>query len=191
MTRKDETVFRLREMKARINALSPSDKNFIEQTQIEVLRRPFVRTACGECYRDAVIEMYIYLQKNKLMSKTNYALLAGILLWSSDHKYCYTNANITDEAAEKILKEKPELIRKFSHFPPDWETRVGLKSPNLPTEEPTEAEKTFIALLSGKLKEGATKAALKEEYKDYEIDGKKVTVRALDAYINKAKETNE
>ncbi|MDR2087115.1 MAG: hypothetical protein LBP72_08060 [Dysgonamonadaceae bacterium] len=176
---------RLEEMKARIHALSPSDKKFIEETQIQVLRRPFVRTTCGECYKDALIEMCIYLQKNKLMAQSNYALVAGVILHSADYPDVYTNANLTDEIAEQRLKENPALIRFFSHYPPDWETRIGL---NAPEAEHSEAEQFFIILLSEKLKAGATKAALKEEYKEYEIEGKKVTVRALNTYIDKAKE---
>jgi hypothetical protein len=185
METKNEIVSRLKEMKARLDALSYSDKKFIEKTQMRVLRRPFIRTTCGECYKEAVIEIYIYLQKNNLMEKTNYALHADVVLQPIESTDVYTNANLTDEKAEELLRLKPSRIKYFTHYPEDWEKRIGS------TEEPkelSEPEKELITLLAEKLKAGATKAALKEEYKEYEIDGKKVTVRALDAYINKAKD---
>jgi hypothetical protein len=181
----DEIINRLQEMKARLSGLSSSDKTYIENAHPQVLRRPFTKTGCGDCYRDAVIEMYTYLQKNSLMEKTNYLLKAGVVLQNADDTNVYTNANLTDQAAEKYLKNRPKSIGLFAAYPNDWEKRIdSIEEP----KELSETEKELITLLAEKLKAGATKATLKEEYKDYEIDGKKVTVRALDAYINKAKD---
>ena len=36
----------------------------------------------------------------------------------------YTNANLTDEAAEKYLAKYPDNIKYFSKKPDDWEERV-------------------------------------------------------------------
>jgi hypothetical protein len=130
--------------------------------------------------------MYIYLQKNNLMAKTNYALIAGVILQSADSPDVYTNANLTDEAAEKYLKDNPGRIKVFSHYPEDWKKRAGLETEA--EKEPSEAEKELVSVLSEKLKAGETKTALKETFKEYELDGEKVTFRALDEYINKAKE---
>jgi hypothetical protein len=189
MTAKREILLKLEEMKGRLSSgLSSSDKSFIEKIQETVLRRPFVKTSCNDCYKDAVIEMYLFLQKNEIMQKTNYTLKAGVILQTAGDPNIYTNSNLTDKAAERYLKDNPNRINFFASHPADWEERAGLKEIQ---KEVTESEKEFISLLSEKLKDGATKAALKEEYKEYEIDGKKVTARAMLDYLKEADKSNE
>jgi hypothetical protein len=185
---KEEILLKLEEMKARLSGLSLSDKSLIEKIQPQVLRRPFVNSGCSDCYKDAVIEMYTYLKKHSLMEKVNYLLCAGVVLHSAEEPDVYTNANLTDEIAEKYLKNNPKRIGLFASFPADWKKRAGITAGQ---KELSEAEKELISVLAGKLKAGATKAALKEEFREYGIDGKKVTVRALDEYINKAKENTD
>lgn len=107
-------------------SLSSSDKGLVEQLYKEVLDKTFVRTSCGDCYRDAAIEIYTYLRRyGKMKEKSNYALKNGVVLqmgFSSSEMY--TNANLTDEAAERYLKENPSGIKYFSRAPEDWEKRV-------------------------------------------------------------------
>ncbi len=187
MTKKEEILSILEVMKGRLNNLSFSDKSQIENLHPIVLRRPFTKTGCGDCYRDAVIQMIIYLQKNEIMKKkSSYLLKAGVILMISGDVNIYNNSNLTDEAAEKYLKANPKAIGQFETYPEDWESRVKEEPP----VELTESEKEFISILAGKLKEGVTKTALKEEYKEYEIEGKKVTQRAMTDYLKKADELN-
>ena len=208
MIKREEILSDLSEMKGRLNDLSFSDKSFIESLYQIVLRRPFTRTGCGDCYKDAVIQMYTYLQKNEIMEKkSNYLLKAGVVLRFTDDNNIYTNFNMTDEAAERILKERPGAIGKFQMYPEDWEKRISGGSNaqlqgTLPPEEDktttasgttiesTESEKEFIGILAEKLKSGSSKNSLKEEYKEHEIDGKKVTQRAMTDYLKKADELN-
>jgi glutathionyl-hydroquinone reductase len=175
-------------MMARINGLSSSDKTFIENIHKQILRRPFTRTGCGDCYKDAVIEMSIYLKNNEIMEKSNYLLNAGAILQSSGDPNVYTNSNLTDEAAERYLKDNPNRIIFFSAYPNDWKKRAGLESNSVTPEELTEAEKEFVSALFEKLKSGVTKTALKEEYKNYEIEEKKVTQRSLIEFLKLAED---
>jgi hypothetical protein len=126
MTNKSEILLRLEEMKARLSGLSFSDKTFIEDIHPQVLRRPFTRTGCGDCYKDTVIEMYTYLQKNDLMEKSNYLLKAGVVLQAACDPHFYTNSNLTDKVAESYLKNNPNRIGLFASFPADWEKRAGI-----------------------------------------------------------------
>ena len=57
-----EMVDKLKRLGDKVS-LSSSDKSDIELMFHEVLGRTFTKTSCGDCYRDAVIEMYSYLKR--------------------------------------------------------------------------------------------------------------------------------
>lgn len=63
-----DVVNRLKELGS-IASLSSSDKAEIESLYALVLDKKFVRTSCSDCYRDAVIEMSVYLNKNGKMKE--------------------------------------------------------------------------------------------------------------------------
>lgn len=120
-----EIIDKLKELGGR-TSYSSTDKDLVERMYKEVLDKTFVRTSCGDCYRDAVIEMYTYLRRNgKMKEKSKYALKNGVVLqmgFSSSEMY--TNANLTDEAAERYLAKNPTGVKYFSRFPEDWEARA-------------------------------------------------------------------
>ena len=127
----------LSEMKGRINNLSSSDKSFIENTYKIVLWRQFTKTSCGDCYKDAVMQIYNYLKKNEIMTrKSNYLLKAGVILMMPGCKDIYNNQNLTDDVAERHLKDKPKAINLFESYPEDWEKRIEgePKAPKVPKE---------------------------------------------------------
>lgn len=116
---------RLKEL-GKASAFSASEKEEIEKMYADVLDKKFVRTSCNDCYRDAVYEMYAYIRKNgKMKEKTIYKLKNGALLQMQfGSGEFYTNANLTDEAAERYLHKFPERINLFAIFPDDWKARV-------------------------------------------------------------------
>lgn len=116
---------RLKEL-GKVSAFSTTEKREIETLYTEVLGKEFVKTSCNDCYRDAVFEMYAYLKKNgKMKEKSVYRLKNGALLqmWFGSGEF-FTNANLTDEAAERYLNLKPQGINLFSVYPDDWKSRV-------------------------------------------------------------------
>lgn len=121
----EEALNKLKELGGQ-SSYSSSDKSAIASLYQEVLDKTFVRTSCGDCYRDAVIEMYSYLRTHgKMKEKSNYALKNGVVLqmgFSSSEMY--TNANLTDEAAERYLAKNPGDIKYFSRAPEDWKARA-------------------------------------------------------------------
>ena len=129
-----EIIDKMKELGGK-SSLSFTDKGQIEQLYKEVLDKTFVRTSCGDCYRDAAIEIYTYLRRyGKMKEKSNYALKNGVVLqmgFSSSEMY--TNANLTDEAAERYLKENPSGIKYFSRAPEDWEARMKKRTTAKPT----------------------------------------------------------
>lgn len=118
----NEILTELREMKT----LSSFSKSRIEHLYRLVLDKEFTRTACNDCYNDAIIEIILYIKKNgKMKEKRNYKLKNGVLLQIEfgDDKF-YTNDNLTDEIAEDYLRSRPQQINKFADFPENWEKQI-------------------------------------------------------------------
>lgn len=178
-----EVVDKLKRLGDKVS-LSSSDKSDIELMFHEVLGRTFIKTSCGDCYRDAVIEMYSYLKRyGKMKEKSSYALKNGVLLQVGfGSSEMYTNNNLTDEAAERYLAENPKGIVFFASTPSDWEKRVERRmTPALPLDETLVSE-----LVKAFEVEGATSEIVRDAFKTYKLNGKKVTAKVLDAHIKEA-----
>lgn len=179
-----EVVSKLEVLRGRV-ALSTSDKSDIELMYQQVIGKDFVKTSCNDCYHDAVIEMYLYLKRTgNMKKKSNYTLKNGVLLQAEfGSNTMYTNANLTDEVAENYLAKNPKGEILFASLPTDWEDRVK-KRISLEIEMNEELINTLIETL----KSGATLTSIKESFKSYAINGKKVTAKVLDTHLKAAKE---
>lgn len=109
------------ELMTRFNAsFSAADKSLIESLYREVLGKAFRATTCQRCYHDAVMEMALYLRKEKQMKpKTRYTMRAGFIIACPafhDGKI-YSNANLTDEVAEEYLAMFPNQKQYFDENP--------------------------------------------------------------------------
>lgn len=173
---------RLKELGS-IASLSYSDKAEIERLYKEVLDKKFIRTSCNDCYRDAVIEMNVYLKKNGSMKeKSEYGLKNGALLQMGfGSSEMYTNANLTDEIAEKYLAKNPTGIKFFAKKPEDWEERVQKRLAPKVNDE-------LIALMVEALNDGVTADSLKEEFAAYKLNGKTISKKTLELHVKKATE---
>lgn len=166
-------------------ALSTSNKSEIELMYRQVLNKEFVKTSCNDCYHDAIIEMYLYLKRTgNMKQKSNYTLKNGVLLQAEfGSNTMYTNANLTDEVAENYLAKNPKGEILFASLLTDWEDRVKKRiSPEI------EMNEELINTLIETLKSGATLTSIKESFKSYAINGKKVTAKVLDTHLKAAKE---
>ena len=179
-----EVVNRLKELGS-IASLSSSDKAEIESLYALVLDKKFVRTSCSDCYHDAVIEMSVYLNKNgKMKEKSEYGLKNGVVLQMEfGSSEMYTNANLTDEVAEKYLAKYPDNIKYFSKKPDDWEERVkSRKNGSVLIDD------ELVSLMVESMKDGVTCKSIQEEFKSYKISGKTITKKSLTEHVNKALE---
>lgn len=179
-----EVVSKLEALRGQI-ALSTSEKSEIELMYQQVLGKDFVKTSCNDCYRDAVIEMYLYLKRTgNMKEKSNYTLKNGVLLQTEfGSNTMYTNANLTDEVAENYLAKDPKGEIFFASMPTDWEERVKKRF-----SLEIELNEELINILVDTLKSGATITSIKETFKTYSIDGKKVTAKVLYAHLKAAKD---
>lgn len=123
----DEAVARIAELRGRVNSgLSSMEKAEVARLYGEVLGKEFKPTSCRDCYRDACIEMELYLRKNGAMKeKSRYVLLNGAIIREFGTGVVYSNANLTDKVAEDWLRKYPGQIRMFAAYPDDWQERVS------------------------------------------------------------------
>lgn len=181
-----EVVDRLKELGS-VASLSSSDKAEIENLYTIVLDKKFVRTSCSDCYKDAVIEMIVYLKKNgKMKEKSDYGLKNGVVLQMEfGSSEMYTNANLTDEIAEKYLERYPDNIKYFSKKPDDWKERINKRKED---KDKVVIDDELVSLMVESMKDGVTSKSIQEEFKEYKISGKKISKKVLMAHVNKALE---
>lgn len=89
----------------------------IEQAYRDVFGRGVRDCKCPNRYRDAVIELRIFIKNHATMEKSNYKLKAGVVIQPSGTSEVYTNDNLTDEIAEQFLKERPGARGLFAVAP--------------------------------------------------------------------------
>ena len=118
-----KVVNRLEELRG-LATLSSSDKQEIAEYYFSTLGKTFTNSSCNDCYRDACIEMILHIKRYGMKETTAYKLKNGVLLEPFFAGPMYTNANLTDEAAEIFLKHNPEGSNLFAEIPEDWEKRV-------------------------------------------------------------------
>lgn len=120
MTYKDAQRY-IDELMTRFNAsFSAADKSLIESLYKDVLGKAFQATTCQRCYHDAVMEMALYLRKEKQMKpKTRYTMRAGFIIAcpAFHNGKIYSNANLTDEVAEEYLAMFPNQKKYFDENP--------------------------------------------------------------------------
>lgn len=187
-----DALTKVNDLRTRIDVgFSNQDKASISSLYSKALGRSFINTGCNDCYRDALIEVYNYLKREgKMKEKCDYSLKNGVVLQIFGTSKVYTNANLTNEVAEKYLRVFPKTAESlFAHTPNDLEERLAKEEK--PKEEAVTLNDALLLELAQKLADGSTKKALKEEYKEYEIEGKKVTGKLLDAHIKAADDLSD
>lgn len=111
----------IEDLKGRFDApFGSSDKSTIENLYYEVIGKTFVPTSCQQCYHDGLIEIYHYIKNNgKMAEKLNYRLKAGAIINCPAFMSgkVFSNDNLTDDVAEKFLKQFPDNVELFQKIP--------------------------------------------------------------------------
>ena len=120
----DELMKELREMRSHYDSgFSVLEKQRIEELYWSFMRKRIQNIACSDCYRDAFIEIFTFMQREgKLPEEKHYELAEGKCLHifgSSEYLF-----EVTDEQAETFLSQCPDAISQFKVYPEDWEERV-------------------------------------------------------------------
>lgn len=194
MTEYEQTMNTIEEMRSRYDSgFSSSDKETIVNLYLSVCGKHVRNTRCGDCYRDAYIEIRSKLKKFGTMPKQpNYVLKAGVLFHPAGTSNFYVLDKITDEVAETELAKNPEFINKFQVYPSDYAERVKARAAGNPIEDEDSvtALKKQVALLKGQLAEAKAKIAdLEASTTEKAEESKTETVSAEEEKQPKARKT--
>lgn len=119
------------EIKRRVSAwgiqseFSTSERSTIEEIYFAVFGRTIPNCNCPNRYRDAVIELRIFIKNHSTMEKSKYVLKAGVVIQPSGTSDVYTNDNLTDSVAEQFLKERPGARGLFEVIPNSTDADKG------------------------------------------------------------------
>lgn len=146
----EEAMQRLSEMESRYNdGFSSTDRKCLDSLYFTLFGKEITNKGCSNCYRDAFIEINIKLKKTKAMpKKSDFVLKAGAVITFFGEPKCYTNANITDEAALRFLALNPKNERLFEKVPHDWKERVGIPADETSTQSADAEKDSLIARLT-------------------------------------------
>lgn len=135
----DEAFSITQELRARFDApFSSLDKARIEKLYDAVLGKHLKKTNCQQCYHDALIEIYLYLKREKKMAeRSKYVMRAGFIIHSPLFKggKVFTNDNLTDEVAEEYMgmfPNKKPMFDERKDFAP-----TGVKTTKVVNDTPT------------------------------------------------------
>lgn len=113
----EQCVAKSEQLRAKFDKpFSASEKALIVRMYGDVLGKTFRPTTCQQCYHDALIEIYLYLKKNKTMKKKcSYKLRAGFIISCPTFHdgQIYTNDNLTDKIAEEYMELYPSKVAMF------------------------------------------------------------------------------
>lgn len=116
------------------DGFSSLDRSLLDSLYFNIFGREITNRGCSDCYRDAYMEILIYLKRNKAMpKKSDFVLKPGAIITFFGEPKCYSNANITDEAALRFLAMNPSNEKLFEKLPEGWRSR-------LPKSDAPEAE---------------------------------------------------
>lgn len=102
-----------------------AEKTRIVELYQLILHKQVRNLACADCYRDAFIELYTYVQRHQDRSLEDYTfvLKEGETIHFFGEPEYYTNA-IPDTVARKFLSMFPNAISKFAEYPDDWNSQT-------------------------------------------------------------------
>ena len=107
------------------DGFSSLDRSLLDSLYFNIFGREITNRGCSDCYRDAYMEILIYLKRNKAMpKKSDFVLKAGAIITFFGEPKCYSNANITDEAALRFLALNPSNEKLFEKLPEGWRSRL-------------------------------------------------------------------
>lgn len=154
----EEAIQHLSEMESRFeDGFSSLDRMYLDSLYFALFGKEITNKGCSNCYRDAFIEISVKLKQTKAMpKKSEYVLKPGAIITFFGERQCYTNANMTDEAALRFLSQNPLNESLFEKLPADWKERVA-SSANQEAEVADDEKDNLIATLT------AENEALKQE----------------------------
>lgn len=115
--------------------------NEFEPLYKSILRKNIPACKCPDKIRDAVLELYAFINKHKndmeTIIKRTAKLRGGVVLYGiPNHAGVFNNTNLTDEIARAFLEKYPKRATWFETLPAPVEVEEPTKEP---AKEPTPA----------------------------------------------------
>lgn len=104
------------------SVFSDEERQFIAEIYKSLLGKDIPNCSCRNRFTDALIEICSTFKIKLNMSKCQYQLLAGVIIWLGTE--CYSNHNLTDEVAEEYLRRFPEAREKEFQVWPEEEPQA-------------------------------------------------------------------
>ena len=167
-----------------VRPYSDAERVEIEKMYTAVLGCQIRTCNCSEKWRDAVIEMYVYLKKNgKMHTKSQYILKAGVVIQPDGTSDVYTNANLTDAVAAEFLKKYPAAKGLFEKIPDNMSDGGNAAKSNENGQSADVSNASVKSAIAAALESGTAKTKIKSDFAGREIDGVKLTQRLVAEYI--------
>lgn len=167
-----------------VRPYSDAERVEIEKMYTAVLGCQIRTCNCSEKWRDAVIEMYVYLKKNgKMHTKSQYILKAGVVIQPDGTSDVYTNANLTDAVAAEFLKKYPAAKGLFEKIPDNTSDGGNAAKSNENGQSADVSNTAVKSAIAAALESGTAKTKIKSDFAGREIDGVKLTQRLVAEYI--------
>lgn len=167
-----------------VRPYSDAERVEIEKMYTAVLGCQIRTCNCSEKWRDAVIEMYVYLKKNgKMHTKSQYILKAGVVIQPDGTSDVYTNANLTDAVAAEFLKKYPAAKGLFEKIPDNTSNGGNAAKSNENGQSADVSNAAVKSAIAAALESGTAKTKIKSDFAGREIDGVKLTQRLVAEYI--------
>lgn len=167
-----------------VRPYSDAERVEIEKMYTAVLGCQIRTCNCSEKWRDAVIEMYVYLKKNgKMHTKSQYILKAGVVIQPDGTSDVYTNANLTDAVAAELLQKYPAAKGLFEKIPDNTSNGGNAAKSNENGQSADVSNAAVKSAIAAALESGTAKTKIKSDFAGREIDGVKLTQRLVAEYI--------
>lgn len=167
-----------------VRPYSDAERVEIEKMYTAVLGCQIRTCNCSEKWRDAVIEMYVYLKKNgKMHTKSQYILKAGVVIQPDGTSDVYTNANLTDAVAAEFLQKYPAAKGLFEKIPDNTSNGGNAAKSNENGQSADVSNASVKSAIAAALESGTAKTKIKSDFAGREIDGVKLTQRLVAEYI--------
>lgn len=167
-----------------VRPYSDAERVEIEKMYTAVLGCQIRTCNCSEKWRDAVIEMYVYLKKNgKMHTKSQYILKAGVVIQPDGTSDVYTNANLTDAVAAEFLQKYPAAKGLFEKIPDNTSDGGNAAKSNENGQSADVSNAAVKSAIAAALESGTAKTKIKSDFAGREIDGVKLTQRLVAEYI--------
>lgn len=167
-----------------VRPYSDAERVEIEKMYTAVLGCQIRTCNCSEKWRDAVIEMYVYLKKNgKMHTKSQYILKAGVVIQPDGTSDVYTNANLTDAVAAEFLKKYPAAKGLFEKIPDNTSNGGNAAKSNENGQSADVSNAAVKSAIAAALESGTAKTKIKSDFAGREIGGVKLTQRLVAEYI--------